>query len=89
MRKTKPIPKLTGHCETDFWSKVAWRDGDDQCWEWQGETTPKGYGKFFIGSRTVSCMGDSHSIYAVNCSPTQEAKNRRFSKQLQRTSKNI
>ena len=37
--------------EERLWGLVE-RRGPDQCWLWQGGTTPRGYGRFMVGSRS-------------------------------------
>ena len=33
-----------------FWAKVA-KSGPDECWEWNGNRNPRGYGSLTLGSR--------------------------------------
>jgi len=50
MRPHASIPfPLSADDEARFWSKVDRSGGPDACWNWQGGTNERGYGRFSIG----------------------------------------
>lgn len=44
-----------------FWSNVDKPDGEDGCWNWNGNKTKKGHGTFSLNGKTVR----SHRLSAV------------------------
>jgi len=45
-----PLPKLTYIQTKRFWSRVD-KCGPDECWNWVGDITSEGYGRFSIKDR--------------------------------------
>jgi len=52
MRQTAPLQIIGGVLPPRFWAKVR-KAGIDDCWQWTGGCSSKGYGKFGYAGRSV------------------------------------
>lgn len=50
MRNPLPAPQLTERQLKAFSSRYA-VGAEDECWIWEGQKNPKGYGEYFVGGR--------------------------------------
>lgn len=57
------MTQVDDHTRERFWSKVDIRSADD-CWEWTGFRTPRGYGRFYAG-RGVKLQASRMSLAMV------------------------
>ena len=51
-----------------FWGKVV-KNSDNECWEWIGNKTPKGYGRIKINEKWVKAHRYSWELYFGNPPP--------------------